>query len=288
MRLYATDQGIAREDTSGILALLGLPASDLSELLTGDGITAARTAQPVRDVRLESVTLRPVLSRPGKFLAVGLNYPSHAEEALEKYASIGRHDVALPTEPNVQIAAGSAVTGHGMPIVLPPVAATHVDFEGEVAIVIGRKAADVDPLEAWQCVAGLTVINDVTARDIQRRAYAGDPVASIGVAKSFDTFKPLGPCLVTADEFTEPMDLRLRTWVNGELRQYDRTSNFLYSIPDLIAYVSRYQTLEPGDVIATGSPRGAGQFTERFLRPGDVVEIEVERIGTLSNRVSAA
>ncbi|WP_433566762.1 fumarylacetoacetate hydrolase family protein [Nocardia sp. CA-151230] len=289
MRLYSTDEGIAREDVEGTLAVLDLPYTGLIDLLEGPGLEAARIARPLREVPLEHTGLRPLLSRPGKFLTVGLNYPSHAQEALEKFASISRHDVQLPTEPNVQIAAGSAVTGQHQPIVLPEIAADHVDFEGEIAVVIGRSVKDISThAEAWACVAGLTVLNDVTARDIQRRAYAGDPVASIGVAKSFDTFKPLGPCLVSADEFAQPLDLRLRTWVNGELRQDDRSRSFLYSVPELICYLSRYQTLEPGDVIATGSPRGAGQFTEQFLRAGDVVSIEVEGIGRLVNPVATA
>jgi 2-keto-4-pentenoate hydratase/2-oxohepta-3-ene-1,7-dioic acid hydratase in catechol pathway len=157
--------------------------------------------------------------------------------------------------------------------------------------VIGRTARRVAVEDAWACVAGLTVCNDVSARDVQQRAMFGDSTVSIAGAKSFDTFKPLGPCLVTADEFSEPLDLHLRTWVNGELRQDARTTEFVYQISELISWVSQRMTLEPGDVLATGSPQGVGQFAPNggvFLRPGDVVEIEVERIGRLRNTVAAA
>ncbi|MFF9075740.1 fumarylacetoacetate hydrolase family protein [Streptomyces sp. NPDC014735] len=184
--------------------------------------------------------------------------------------------------------AGSAVTAPGDDIRLPAVAADQVDYEGEVAVVIGRSASAVSTAEAPSHIAGLTIANDVSARDIQQRAMSGDPTASIGVAKSFDTFKPLGPCLVTTDELTAAIDLRLRTLVNGDVRQDDRTSSFIHGVADLISYLSRYQTLEPGDVILTGTPRGAGVFSGRHLRPGDVVEVEVEHIGTLRNRVRAA
>lgn len=287
MRLYSTDLGIAREDRPGELALLGLPFADLDALLRGPGTEAARAAPVTRRVPLDRVRVHAPVRRPGKVLIVGLNYRSHAAEALERMAAMGMGSIALPEEPNFQVVAGSAVIAHGEDITLPAVAATRVDYEGEVAAVIGRTATAVSPAVARDHLAGLTAANDVSARDIQSRAMTGDPTASIGVAKSFDTFKPLGPCLVTEEEFEEPLDLRLRTRVNGEPRQDDRTSSFIHGLPELISYLSRYQTLEPGDVICTGSPSGAGVFSERFLRPGDVVEVEVDGIGTLRNRVAA-
>ncbi|MFF9572914.1 fumarylacetoacetate hydrolase family protein [Streptomyces sp. NPDC014685] len=288
MRLYSTALGIAREESPGELSVLDLPFADLGALLHGPGIDAARAAATVRRVALGEVRVHAPVPRPGKILIVGLNYPSHAEEALEMFAAMGRPDITLPAEPNFQLVAGSAVTAPGDDIRLPAVAADHVDYEGEVAVVIGRSASAVSAAEAASHIAGLTIANDVSARDIQQRAMSGDPTASIGVAKSFDTFKPLGPCLVTPDEFTAPLDLRLRTLVNGDVRQNDRTSSFIHGVADLISYLSRYQTLEPGDVILTGTPRGAGIFSGRHLRPGDVVEVEVEHIGTLRNRVRAA
>ncbi|MEU1429326.1 fumarylacetoacetate hydrolase family protein [Nocardia sp. NPDC005746] len=288
MRLYSTDDGLAREDRAGVLTLLDLPYADVGALLRGPGLDAARTAMTLREQALDQAVLRPPVARPGKVLIIGLNYASHAAEALEMFAALGKTDITVPNEPNMQVTAGSAVVGPGDPIVLPEVAAEQVDYEGEVALVIGTPARGVSVDEAWRHVAGLTIVNDASARDIQLRAMTGDPSASIGVAKSFDTFKPLGPCLVTADEFTETPDLALRTRVNGELRQDDRTSGFIHSIPELIAHVSRYQTLEPGDVICTGTPRGAGVFSGRYLRAGDVVEVEVEGIGVLANRVVCA
>ncbi|MEV0342541.1 fumarylacetoacetate hydrolase family protein [Nocardia sp. NPDC050713] len=285
MRLYTTNEGIAREDRADVLSVLDLPQRDLGELLDGPGLDAARTAGTVREIPLDGAMLHAPVRRPGKVVIVGLNYPSHAEEALAAFAAIGRTDIEMPTEPNLQIVAGSAVTGSGNTVVLPGVAAGEVDYEGELAVVIGRAATGVPVETAWDHVAGLTIANDVSARDIQRRAMIGDPVASIGVAKSFDTFKPLGPCLVTADEFTDRVDLRIRTRVNGEVRQDDRTSSFIHSIPEIVSHLSKYQTLLPGDVICTGTPRGAGLFSGRFLRHGDIVEVEVERIGVLSNPV---
>ncbi|WP_100461653.1 fumarylacetoacetate hydrolase family protein [Mycobacteroides abscessus] len=287
MRLYTTDRGIARQGADGHFSLLDLPFDDIGALLRYSDTDTAARALASRVVASDHVSLAPVILRPGKILAVGLNYLSHAEEALEKFASIGRRDVQLPAEPNIQIVAGSAVQADGRPMMLPVATPHHVDYEGELAVVIGRAGFAIRTDQAWGHVAGLSIINDVSARDIQQRAYTGDPAASIGIAKSFDTFKPLGPCLVTADEFTEKVDLRLQTRVNGDLRQDDRTGNLIHSIPELIAYISRYHTLEPGDVIATGSPRGAGQFTDRYLRPGDVVEISIEHLGTLTNSVQA-
>ncbi|MGY1961476.1 fumarylacetoacetate hydrolase family protein [Nocardia abscessus] len=288
MRLYATTVGIAREDRPGLLSVLDLPYRDIGELLAGPGLERARNAATRLELPLADASLRAPVARPGKVVIVGLNYPSHAEEALAAFAALGRTDIDLPTEPSMQVTAGSSVADPGGLILLPPVAADEVDYEGEVAVVIGRAATSVSAEQAWAYVGGLTIANDVSARDIQRRAMLGDAVASIGVAKSFDTFTPLGPCLVTADEFTLEPDLSIRTRVNGELRQEDRTSSFIHTIPELIAHLSRYQTLHPGDVICTGTPRGAGVFSGQFLRPGDLVEIEVEGIGVLTSLVASA
>jgi 2-keto-4-pentenoate hydratase/2-oxohepta-3-ene-1,7-dioic acid hydratase in catechol pathway len=201
---------------------------------------------------------------------------------------MGRPDIVFPAEPNMMILAASAVTGPHSPIILPATAPTEVGYEGELAVVIGRDGRDLTIEEGWRHVAGLSIIvNDVSARDIQLRAMQGDPVASIGVAKSFDTFKPFGPCLVTADEFDPGVDLRIRTRVNGDVRQDDRTGNLIHPIPTLLSYFSRFMTLRAGDVICTGTPAGAGLFWKTFLAPGDRVEVEVEGIGVLSNPVVA-
>ncbi|BCF82234.1 hypothetical fumarylacetoacetate hydrolase family protein [Rhodococcus qingshengii] len=288
MRLFSTDNGLAREDEPGCLSVLDLPFEDIGALLRGPGIEAAHAASVLRRVDFVEVALLAPVLRPGKVLIVGLNYSSHGDEALDMLASLGKTVSNLPTEPNFQVTAGSAVTAAQSPIVLPRIAPAQVDYEGELAVVIGSVAKDVSIENAWSHVAGLSVVNDVSARDIQKRAMAGDPVASIGVAKSFDSFAPFGPCLVTADEFGPAVDLRITTRVNGELRQSDRTGNLIHDIPSLIAYLSAFQTLEPGDVICTGTPAGAGIFCGRFLSPGDVVEVEIEGIGVLRNPVVAA
>jgi 2-keto-4-pentenoate hydratase/2-oxohepta-3-ene-1,7-dioic acid hydratase in catechol pathway len=284
MRLYNTEHGPAREDEPGVLTVVDL--SDLGDVVRDGGLDRIESAPCVDKVPLAEARLLAPVRRPGKVIIVGLNYPSHGEEALAMFAAMGKPDIQLPTVPNFYIAAASAVTGPGSPILLPQVAPAQVDYEGEVAVVIGRDGADISTADAWEHVAGLTIVNDISARDIQQRAMAGDPTATIATAKSFDTFKPLGPCLVTADEFGEPLDLRIRTRVNNELRQDDRTSSFIHRIPDLIAYLSRYHVLQAGDVICTGTPAGAGLFSDRFLSPGDVVEVEVEGIGVLTNPVT--
>jgi len=252
MRLYNTDQGPATEDEPGILTVADLP--DLGDVVRDAGLDRIESAPCVDEVPLADARLLAPVPRPGKVIIVGLNYPSHGEEALAMFAAMGKPDIQLPTVPNFYIAAASAVTGPGSPILLPQVAPAQVDYEGEVAVVIGRDGADISTADAWEHVAGLTIVNDISARDIQQRAMAGDPTATIATAKSFDTFKPMGPCLVTADEFGEPLDLRIRTRVNNELRQDDRTSSFIHRIPDLIAYLSRYHVLQAGDVICTGTP----------------------------------
>ena len=284
MRLYNTEHGPAREDEPGILTVVDL--HDLGDVVREGGLDRIESAPCVDKVPLADARLLAPVRRPGKVIIVGLNYGSHAQEALTRFAAMGMRDIQLPTLPNFYIAAGSAVTGPGSPIRLPQAAPAQVDYEGEVAIVIGRDGADINTVDAWKHVAGLSIVNDVSARDIQQRAMTGDPTATVATAKSFDTFKPLGPCLVTADEFEEPLDLRIRTRVNNELRQDDRTRSFIHRIPDLIAYLSRYHALQAGDVICTGTPAGAGLFSERFLVSGDVVEIEVEGIGVLTNPVT--
>ncbi|WP_286151191.1 MULTISPECIES: fumarylacetoacetate hydrolase family protein [unclassified Mycobacterium] len=285
MRLYSTTDGIAREDGPGELAFLELDVPDLGELLRVGSLDEARTARVRKHLALQECGLMAPVPRPGKVPIVGLNYQSHLDEVV---GAMGIQPSDLPTEPNVHLTAGSAVVGTGAPILLPAFAPSAVDYEGEIAVVIGRRATSVDERHAWSHVAGLTVANDVSARDIQRRAMSGDLTVSMGLAKSFDTFKPLGPCLVTADEFGPRLDLAIRTTVNGELRQDATTGEFLHQIPELIAFASRLFTLEPGDVLLTGSPQGVGLFSNRFLAAGDVVEVSVDRIGTLTNSVEAS
>ena len=197
---------------------------------------------------------------PTKIVALARNYSSHAEEM----------GTPLPVKPIIFLKPPSSLLAHGATIVLPRLA-QRVDYEGELAIVIGRRAKRVRPAEAGDCILGLTCANDVTARDLQKM----DDQWTRG--KGFDTFCPLGPYLALD---LDPGDLLLRTWLNGELRQEARTREMIFDVGEIVAYISAVMTLEPGDVILTGTPEGVGQ-----LKPGDVVEVEIEGIGALRNSV---
>lgn len=221
---------------------------------------------PRREVRL----CAPV-PRPGKIVAVARNYASHAAEQGSE---------APPEEPVIFLKAPSAVIGPEDEILLPR-ASSAVDWEGELAVVIGRSARNVSAERALEVVAGYTAANDVSARDFQNvrgQRFFG---------KSCDTFAPLGPALVTADEISDPQDLGLRTLVSGELMQSARTKEMTFPVAELIAFVTRLMTLEPGDVLLTGTPSGVGiaRRPQRWLREGDVVDVEIERIGRLRNYV---
>jgi 2-keto-4-pentenoate hydratase/2-oxohepta-3-ene-1,7-dioic acid hydratase in catechol pathway len=226
----------------------------------------------------EEVSLRAPISDPGKMIIVGLNYRDHAAE-------IG---VEPPRFPRVHFTTPSGVIGPVDDIPLPNVAASAVDFEGEMAVVIGKPASAVSADEAWSHVAGITVVNDVTARDVQGGANPGVSGPNVGLAKGFDGFKPLGPALLTTVGAREAQALALRTRVDGELRQESSTAQMLFTVAELVSYISRYTTLHAGDVISTGTPGGVGVSEGRFLRPGQVVEVELEGVGVLRNRVVAA
>ena len=211
--------------------------------------------------------------RPGKLIGVARNYAAHAAE----------RGGDAPSEPVLFVKASSSVIGTDDDIVLPE-ASRAVDYEGELAVVIGRSARGVTAEEALEHVAGYTVANDVTARDFQNvrgQRFLG---------KSCDTFAPMGPWLVTRDEIDDPQKLELETRVSGELRQRASTAGMLFPVRELIAFASRLMTLEPGDVILTGTPEGVGAAAEppRYLCDGDVVEIEIAGIGRLRNPVRAA
>jgi len=190
----------------------------------------------------------------------------------------------VPTDPVFFLVPGSAVGGPDQPIVLPDFAHDQVDYEVELAVVIGRGGSRIRESDALGHVVGYTLANDVSARDIQLKAMTGQEF-TLTHAKGLDGFKPLGPALVTADEFEDPIDIQIEARVNGELRQDARTNDFVHSIPKCIAYVSRYMRLDPGDVFLTGSPAGVGFFRGVFLKAGDVVELTADRIGTLRNSI---
>jgi 2-keto-4-pentenoate hydratase/2-oxohepta-3-ene-1,7-dioic acid hydratase in catechol pathway len=203
---------------------------------------------------------------PTKIVCVGLNYPAHA----------GESSMALPSEPLLFFKPPSSVVGPGAPVVLPP-QSKRVDYEAELAVVIARRCRDVTVREAWDYVLGVTCGNDVTARDLQRRDDQWTR------AKGFDTFCPLGPWLVTGLDERGVADLEVVCRVNGEVRQRGRTSDMAFSPAYLIAYTASIMTLEPGDVLMTGTPAGVGP-----LVVGDVVEVEVEGVGVLRNPVVGA
>ena len=247
---------------------------DMIGLLAGgsDALGMASTAAARRGPRvaLADVTLDAPVPRPPKFLAIGLNYADHVKES-------GLDAPPFPVFFNKQ---STCVVGPSAPIHLPRVSAL-LDYEGELAFVIGRRCRHVPRDRAAQVIAGYLVCNDVSVRDWQLRT----PTMTIG--KSFDTHGPLGPWLVTADEIGDPHALELRTWVNGELRQRSNTRELIYDCFAQVEHLSTAFTLEPGDVVTTGTPSGVGGARQppAFLRAGDVVRIEIERIGAIENRV---
>jgi len=212
--------------------------------------------------------------RPGKIVGIGLNYLDHIRESR----------LSQPERPLVFAKFPSSVTGPNDPIVVDVELTTQVDWEGELGVIVGRRMRNVPVGAALDYVFGYTVGNDVSARDVQFSESQWTR------GKSFDTFCPIGPVVVTPDEIPDPQALALRTRVNGELMQDSSTAEMLFGVAELLAFCSRNFTLEPGDLLLTGTPWGCGYFMDppRTLEIGDVVECEVERIGALCNTVVAA
>lgn len=269
-----TSKGIARESPDG-LALLETPYASIGQAIRNNDLAGLEGCAAGQTVSWNDVQLLAPVRRPGKVVIVGLNYRDHALET----------GMSLPTVPRFHLVAGSAVTASGAAIVIPSVAPDHVDYEGELAIVIGRAGADIPERDAWDYIAGATAANDISARDVQLGQNSDLSMASPSLAKSFDGFKPLGPSLLTTDELRQRLPLRLTTEVNGEVRQRSVTAEMVFSIPELIAFISRYLVLDPGDVILTGTPGGIGMSTANYLRPGDTVDVIVDGIGRLRNRL---
>ncbi len=223
---------------------------------THEGAPPTGTEYLLSEVRL----LPPCL--PGKIVAVGVNYHVHA-----------LHGHAIPEEPLIFLKPPSAVVGPGDGIVFPKMA-RRVDFEGELGVVIGKRAEHVSAAEAPSRILGYTCANDVTARDIQ------DKEGSFGRAKGFDTFAPFGPWIETE---LDPADVLLETFLNGERKQSSSTSDMVFSVPEIVAFISRVMTLNPGDLVMTGTPHGMGPMSA-----GDTVEVRIEGIGTLRNTLVLA
>jgi 2,4-diketo-3-deoxy-L-fuconate hydrolase len=220
----------------------------------------------------DEVKLLAPLPRPGKILCSGINYASHKEE---------NPSAKMPEEPFFFSKLPSAVIGPGAPIVIPK-RSKQVDYEVEFAVVIGKTMCHTPESRVMDCVAGYTILHDVSARDIQFKEN------QITLGKNFDTFSPIGPCLVTQDEIPAPGNCRLRTLLNGRVMQDGSTSEWLFPLPALLSFLSEVMTLEPGDVVSTGTPAGVGFFRnpQVFLKPGDRVILEIEGIGKLENPVT--
>jgi len=210
---------------------------------------------------------------PSKILAIGRNYADHAAEG----------GAELPKAPLLFNKLPNALSAHNAPIVLPTISA-QVDYEAELAVIIGRRAKQVSEADALDYVFGYSLINDVSARDLQY----GDKQWTRG--KSLDTFAPLGPCITTRDEIADVQSLKIEGVLNGRVMQASNTSKMIFSVAYLVSYLSQGITLEPGDVIASGTPDGVGIFRKPpvLLAPGDVFEVKIEKLGTLRNQVTSA
>lgn len=279
-RFITCDKGIGELTSDGGVRLLRTELTSIDDALrAGLDLHLLQKLPTANSVSQESVRFLPPVVRPSKIWAQGVAYRDHAHE-------VGADPSATP---RVFLIAPSALIGHNANIRIPAHAPDKVDFEGEVAVVIGpRPASSVEVETAWEYVAGLTCCNDVSARDIQlggAEGWANPRVASPTIGKSLDTFKPLGPCVATLDEVAHRDDVGLKTVVDGEVRQAARTSDLLFSIAELVSYLSRLSTLLPGDVIATGTPGGVGLSDGRFLKAGSHVSVEVEGVGVLTNTV---
>jgi len=277
-------------DLSAVAAAMrparNLPADMLSFLQMGEaGLNAAREVVAFMQKRpalpvgvqvahlFDTVKILAPIPRPGKILCSGINYRGHMEE---------NPGAKLPTEPFFFSKLPTAVIGPGEPIVHPKLS-KQVDYEVEFAVVIGKRMKRTPRNEVMDCVAGYTILHDVSARDVQFKDN------QITLGKNFDTFSPLGPCIVTKDELPDPGNVRLRSLLNGKIMQDGTTADWVFQLPELLARLSDVMTLEPGDVVSTGTPAGVGVFRKPqvFLKPGDVVRLEIDGIGVLENAVIA-
>lgn len=259
---------LGRRTADGIRDLTDALGSDLATLIAG-GADLAGAAGPLVDPA--SVTLLAPLPRPGKIICVGLNYLDHCRE----------QGIEPPTHPMLFSKFANAVSHPGQAVTRPK-ATEKLDLECELGVVIGRRAKSIGPEQAMAHVFGYTVVNDVTMRDLQREDNQWLR------AKGSDGFAPIGPEVVTRDELADPQRLRLRSSVNGETWQDSTTAEMVFDVATVVAFASRTITLEPGDVIATGTPAGVGHFQvpPRYLQDGDVMRCEIEGIGAIENQVT--
>ncbi len=271
----ATVRGSKREALpADMLSFLRLGEPALNAARDALAFVAKRPALPVGiqvTYSLEVVKVLAPIPRPGKILCSGINYKGHADE---------NPGAKMPTEPFFFSKLPSAVIGPNEPIVHPP-ATQQLDYEVEFAVVIGKAMKNTPEADVMECIVGYTILHDVSARDVQFKDN------QITLGKNFDTFCPLGPCIVTQDDLPNPANVRLRSILNGKVMQDGTTSDWVFPLPVLLSRLSRVMTLEPGDVVSTGTPAGVGVFRKPqvFLKPGDIVRLEIEGIGALENPV---
>lgn len=261
-------------DTVLDLSTIGYPTMLHFIESSSDGLTKAaafadQSPEPAR-YKLSTVKLRAPIPRPRKLICVGLNYRDHAAET----------GAEIPTVPTIFNKFATAVIGPGDKIVLPRVSKAP-DYEAEFAFVIGRGGRNIAADDWRNHVFGYTIVNDVTARDYQRAT------SQWLMGKTFDTFAPMGPWIATADEISDPHNLDIQIEINGEVLQDSNTRELIFKIPDLVAFLSSVFTLEPGDIVSTGTPAGVGFVRKppRFLHPGDEVAVKIPAIGELRNPV---
>src|SRR5688572_16587264 len=272
---------VTRAIAEGVVSFFGVPStiedvlrienglqrleSQLQQLVNGQRDLSSFLLQP------GDVTLKAPVLNPEKLIGIGLNYRDHAEESK----------IPIPKAPLIFGMYANAIVGPEAPIIIPP-ATRQVDYEAELGVVIGSRAYRVNPEEALAFVAGYTIVHDVSARDLQ----FGDKQWTRG--KSIDTFAPMGPCLVTRSELGSGDGLGIELRLNGQTLQKSNTRNLIFKVPELVSHISQTMTLEPGDVISTGTPSGVGYVRNPpiFLKAGDSVEIEIEGIGVLRNPVA--
>jgi 2-keto-4-pentenoate hydratase/2-oxohepta-3-ene-1,7-dioic acid hydratase in catechol pathway len=268
--------GAVTED--GIVDLtrrLGRKFPDLRALLAGNGVALAQKiakAAKKADFKVSRVTFLPVIPNPGKIVCVGLNYEEHRVET-------GRDKTENPA---LFIRVAESQVGHEQPIVMPA-ESTNLDFEGEIAVVIGKRGRRISEEDSWKHIAGYACYNDGSVRDWQRHTLQWT------AGKNFSRTGGFGPWMVTRDEIADGEELTLETRLNGEVMQHATTELMIHRIPRLISYISTFTPLEPGDVIVTGTPGGVGARRNPpvWMKPGDTVEVEVSKVGVLVNTIKA-
>jgi 2-keto-4-pentenoate hydratase/2-oxohepta-3-ene-1,7-dioic acid hydratase in catechol pathway len=272
-----TDAGVIDVEAANAALGTSVPTDVNSFIASGSAAAAdllTRAAGKSGDWLLDraGLTLGPVVPAPGKIICIGLNYAKHAAES----------NLPIPESPVVFSKFNNTLAGDGETIKLETKYAEKFDYEVELCVVLGKTAADVSEAAALDYVYGYCTANDLSIRDLQNRT------SQWLLGKTADKFFPIGPVLVSADEVGDPQKLQLSTKVNGEIRQNENTNDMVFNVRQLVSYLSRYFTLEPGDLITTGTPAGVamGLPGTPWLKPGDVVEVEVENLGVLTNTMA--